>query len=290
MQRRVVPTKPQLPALSLLWELGWGLVAAAPALGWAVPMQRTPGAEQSLVLLPLPSRHVASGAVGSLPAPSTRCLQPPVAEVLPVPSTVLLAGLARERGVESGDGAEAIAESEESEAVEDASRPRLQVSEQKSRPRREVRGCPCSGFRQRLQQKQAARACQCSPWWVASSLSTPEGQPWVRGRLFPSPCAKTHPPHRATGLWLRSPPSPHPACPGREVLLRPAPERGGQGPYRWGPRRPGTARRRGSRSSRGSRAGRSSSRSAARAGACHTPGSRSAPGASAGPPLRCTPP
>lgn len=156
-----------------------------------------PGAKQSLVLLLLPSCHVANGALGSLPAPSTRCLQLPATEVLPVPGVVLPAGLVRERGVESGDGADAKAESEESEVVEDASRPRLQVSEQKSRPWREVRGCPRRGFRQRLQQKQAARACQWSPWWVASSLSAPEGQPPVRGRLFPQPCAKNHPPHRA---------------------------------------------------------------------------------------------
>lgn len=244
------------------------------------PMKQ-PRAEQSLVLPPLPSRHAASRAAASLPSPST------------VPGTVLPAGPARERGVDSGDGAEANAESEESEVVEDASQPRLQVSEQKSRPWQEVRGCPRSGFRQRLQQKQAARACQWSPWWVASSLSAPEEQPPLRGRLFPRPSAKTRPPRPAAGLWLRSPPSPRPACLGREAPLHPAwggVGRDGQGTYRWGPRRPGTARRRGSRSSRGSRAGRSASRSAARAGARRTPGSRSAPGASAGPPPRCTPP
>lgn len=77
--------------------------------------------------------------------------------------------------MESGDGAEAKAESEESEAVEEASWPRLQVSEQKRRPRWQVRGCPRSGFRHRLQQKQAARACQCSPWCVTSSPSAPAG-------------------------------------------------------------------------------------------------------------------
>lgn len=59
-------------------------------------------------------------------------------------------------------------------------------------------------------------------------------------------------------------------------------------PYRWAPRRPGTARQRGCRSSCGSRAGRSASRSAARTAARRTPGSRSAPGASAGPLPRCT--
>lgn len=246
----------------------------------------------SLVLLPLPSHHVSSGAVGSLPAPSTRCLQPPAAEVLPVPGAVLPVGPARERDVESGDGAEAKAESEESEVVEDASQPRLQVSEQKSRPRLEVRGCPRSGFRQRLQQKQAARACQWSPWWVASSLSAPEGQPRVRGRLFPQPCAKTRPPRRSRRALALQPSQPTSCLPGQGSPTAPCPGWGGEGwgPYRWGPRRPGTARRRGSRSRRGSRAGRSSSRSAARAGARRTPGSKSAPGASADPPPRCTPP
>lgn len=232
MQRKVVPN----PRCQRSPSCGTWAGGSSPLLQpWVglhpcdVPPLKHPGAEQSLVWLPLPSRHVASGAGGSLLAPSTRCLQPPAAEVLPGPGTVLPAGPARERGVESGDGAEAKAESEESEAVEDASHPRLQVSEQKSRPWREVRGCPCSGFRQRLQQKQAARACQCSPWWVASSLSAPEGQLQVRGRLFPPPCAKTHPPHRAAGLWLRSPPSPRPACPGREAPLCSAPGSRGDG-------------------------------------------------------------
>lgn len=122
---------------------------------------------------------------GLLPAPSTRCLQPPAAAVLPA----LVAWLALETGVESGDGAETKAESEESEVVEaaeDTSQPRLQLSEQKSRPQRAVRGCPRSGFRHRLQQKQAARVCQCRPWCVASSLSTPTRGSQVRARGSPT--------------------------------------------------------------------------------------------------------
>lgn len=184
MQQKVLPTRTQPPALTTQQERGWGLVKAALALGWAAPMQRTPqgtqGAAQNLVLLSLPSHRGANGAGGSLPSPSPRCRQPPAAEALPVPAVVLPLGSARESGVESGDGAEAKAESAESSEVveeEDTSRPRLQVSEQKSRPRRELSGCPRSGLRQRLQQKQEARACQWSPWWVTSSLSAPEGQP-----------------------------------------------------------------------------------------------------------------
>lgn len=190
-----------------------------------------------------------------LPAPSPRCLQPP--------------GPARDSGVRSGDGAEAKAESEESEAVEAASWP--QVSEQKRRPRWQVSGCPRSALRQRLQHRQDARACQCSPWCVTSSLSAPAEQPRLRERLF-FPVCQNPSSRRLRGL----------ASPGERG--------GGSGLYRWGPRKPGTVRQRGSRSSPGSRAGRSSSRSAARAGARRTPGSRNAPGASAGPRPRCTPP
>lgn len=65
-------------------------------------------------------------------------------------------------GVESGDGAEMKAESEESEPVEDSadSFSKLQASEQNRRPLQIVTSWPSSAFWQRLQQKQEALACQ----------------------------------------------------------------------------------------------------------------------------------
>ncbi|KAM4885075.1 uncharacterized protein FYW23_012118 isoform 1-T4 [Sylvia borin] len=151
-----------------------------------------------------------------LPAPSPRRLQPPAAGLLP----------ARASGVPSGDGAEAKAESEESEAVEDTSWPRLQVSEQKRRPRRQVRGCPRSGLRHRLQQKQAARECQCSPWCVTSSPSAPAGTATGLARLGKealeaAPAAGPAAPHH-----VALPPQGLVALQAAEVLQVPAPALG----------------------------------------------------------------
>lgn len=107
----------------------------------------------------------------------------------------LLLRLALGTGVESGEGVERKAESEESEAVEEdeaRSFSQLQVSEQYGRPWRDVSCSPSSGLRQKLQQKQEGRACQCWPWWVACSLSAPEGQ--GHEQLSPSPQEPMHRP------------------------------------------------------------------------------------------------
>lgn len=92
---------------------------------------------------------------------------------------VLAAGplvFALEMGVASGDGAEMKAESEESEPVEEStdSVSKLQASEQKRRPWWVVTSSPCRALWQELQQKQEALACQCCPWRLACSLSTPK--------------------------------------------------------------------------------------------------------------------